>query len=92
MTTDNKNALQTSSERPQVNTTNKRYSSVANMPGQYPELDWTVATYRWLIFNKNDNGFANCLLKVRTRLIIDLDKFEAWLEGQSLSTKSVPKA
>ncbi len=62
-------------------TTNRRFSSVNSMPDNYPELGWSVATYRWLIFKRQENGFHRCLMKANSRWAIDLDVFEDWMES-----------
>jgi hypothetical protein len=60
--------------------TRKQYSSVNGMPEWYKHLDWDIGTYRWLIFNRQTNGFNQCLIKIGNRWVIDLDCFENWLE------------
>ncbi len=51
------------------------------MPENYPHLGWSIPTYRWLIFNRRENGFSTCLLKVGTKWVIDLEQFESWLDS-----------
>lgn len=73
----------------QDSTTKERFASVAKMPALYSSLDWEIGTYRWLIFNRETNGFKSCLLKVQSRWVIDLEKFEAWLTSNE--APSTPK-
>ncbi|MCC7487283.1 MAG: hypothetical protein IT529_20095 [Burkholderiales bacterium] len=35
---------------------------------------------RWLIFNSQSNGLAQALVRVGRRVLIDEEKFTAWLE------------
>lgn len=36
---------------------------------------------RWLIYKRNENGFARCVVKIGGRVLIDLVEFEAWLSS-----------
>lgn len=67
----------------QGSTTGKRFASVSNMPAIYSDLGWEIGTFRWLIFNRDTNDFKVCLLKVGSRWVIDMDKFETWLQSNS---------
>jgi hypothetical protein len=58
----------------------KRVSSVKNFPSIYPDAEFTEAGIRWLIFNKEKNGFHKCVIKVGKKVLIDLDRFEKWLD------------
>ena len=74
----------------QASPTKELFASVTKMPAIYSNLDWEIGTYRWLIFNRKTNGFETCLLKVRSRWVIDLEKFEAWLRSNE-TTPTIPK-
>ncbi len=63
--------------------TNRRLCSVKNLPNKYPDSNFTESSIRWLIFNKDSNGFASCVLKLGRKVLIDLDKFEEWLDEQA---------
>ena len=58
----------------------KRVVSVKNFPAVYPDANFTEASVRWLIFNKDKNGFHNCVIKVGRKILIDIDRFEKWLD------------
>ena len=55
------------------------------------DRDWpSVSTLRWIIFNKELNGFGKCILKFGKRVLIDEDKFDECLEevnGKPLLTR-----
>ena len=63
---------------------NKRLSSVRNLPNHYPDAGFTESSIRWLIFNACDNGFAHCVKRAGRKVLIDLDKFEEWLDNEAL--------
>jgi len=56
----------------------KRLSTVRQMPSIYPSF--SQSSIRWLIFNEKTNGFSQCLRRVGRKILIDLDKFEAWID------------
>lgn len=58
----------------------KRFATVRQMPEIYPSF--SEASIRWLIFNKNSNGFSACMRKLGKKIIIDLDDFEKWISEQ----------
>ena len=62
-------------------TVGKRLSSVKNMPSHYPEF--TPGSIRWLIFNGQENGFEHCTVRIGRKILIDLDKFDLWLDEQA---------
>lgn len=45
----------------------------------------TEAKLRWWIFNAEQNGFGQALLKVGGRVYIDREGFNRWLENQRLT-------
>ncbi|MFL0797504.1 MAG: hypothetical protein K6L73_08435 [Cellvibrionaceae bacterium] len=62
----------------------KRYSSVKNLPSHYPDSNLTENSIRWLIFNREQNGFASCIRRAGRKVLIDLDAFEEWLDNQAI--------
>lgn len=46
----------------------------------YPAF--TEASFRWLRFNGNENGFNNCVIKVGRKVLLNTERFEPWLESQ----------
>lgn len=58
----------------------KRVVSVKNFPACYPDAGFTESSIRWLIFNKKKNGFGMCVIKVGRKVLIDLDRFEKWVD------------
>lgn len=53
--------------------------------------DWpSVGSLRWIISNKELNGFGKCIIKFGKRVLIDEDKFDECLEemnGKPLPTR-----
>ncbi|MCP4656882.1 MAG: DNA-binding protein [bacterium] len=41
---------------------------------------FTEASLRWLIFNAEQNGLNRALVRIGRRLLIDLERFDQWLE------------
>jgi len=42
---------------------------------------WTEASLRWLIFNRKKNGFDSVLVEPPGRVLIDIVRFDEWLES-----------
>lgn len=61
-------------------TTQKRLSTVKQTAELYPAF--SLSSLRWLIFNKQANGFSMCVRKIGRKVLIDLDQFEAWVDAQ----------
>jgi hypothetical protein len=61
----------------------KRLSTVKNLSSLYPDAGFTESTIRWLIFNKNENGFSSCICRMGRKILIDLDAFESWLDSEA---------
>lgn len=59
----------------------KRWSTVKCVPAQYPEANFTEGSIRWWIFNSTENGFNSCIVRIGRKVLIDLDKFEQWIEN-----------
>ena len=55
------------------------------------DRDWpSTSSMRWIIFNKELNGFGKCIIKFGKRVLIDEDKFDECLEemnGKPLPTR-----
>ena len=43
---------------------------------------FSESSLRWLLFNADSNGFSACILRVGRKVLIDLNKFEFWIENQ----------
>ena len=59
----------------------KRVSSVKNVPDKYPDADFTEQSIRWWIFNAEQNGFDRCIIRLGRKILIDLDRFDDWIES-----------
>ena len=66
----------------------KRVCSVKNFPSMYPGAEFTESSIRWLIANKKTNGFSSCIVRVGKKILIDLDKFEGWLDAGGDNNKT----
>ncbi len=42
---------------------------------------FTEASLRWLVFNAHQNGFEATIVRVGRRVLIDVEKFDVWLEA-----------
>lgn len=51
--------------------------TVRQLAEEYPHL-FTEPALRWLIFNRETNGFDRCILRVGKRIFIDTRQLEAW--------------
>lgn len=38
---------------------------------------------RWLLFNREKNGFKKCVVKIGKRVLIDPEKFDEWQREQA---------
>jgi hypothetical protein len=45
---------------------------------------FSEASLRWMIFNARTNGLNRALVKVGSRVLIDLGEFGFWLEDQRI--------
>ncbi|MGD0465911.1 MAG: DNA-binding protein [Gammaproteobacteria bacterium] len=67
----------------------KRLATVKKIPELYPGV-FTESSIRWLIFNEKQNGFSCCVRRLGKKVLIDLDKFESFIDGkQQGGTKNV---
>ena len=48
---------------------------------------FTESMVRWWIFNADRNGLNQALIKIGSRVYIDIYEFDAWLENQRVTTK-----
>lgn len=64
-------------------TNQKRLSTVKNLPSLYPDAGFTESSIRWLLFNAKENGFSCCVVRVGRKILIDLTRFEEWLDIQA---------
>ena len=48
---------------------------------------FSEAAIRWLIFNKGTNGFDEVCVKVGRRILIDMERLDAWIESQRCGKK-----
>ncbi len=53
--------------------------SVKQLCREYPHL-FTEGSLRWLIFNAETNGFADCIIRAGRRLWIDVQALRRWME------------
>lgn len=60
--------------------TQKRFSTVRQMAELYPAF--SEYSIRWLIYNEKTNGFSVCVRRIGGKIVIDLDEFEAWINGK----------
>jgi len=58
----------------------KRLATVKQIPSLYPAF--TQSSLRWLIFNQSTNNFSQCVRRIGRKVLIDLDQFEQWIDGQ----------
>jgi hypothetical protein len=57
-----------------------RLLTVKQLPSHYPAF--SEGAIRWLIFNEKENGFNRCVRRIGRKILIDLNKFESWIDGQ----------
>lgn len=60
--------------------TAKRLASVRQTSQLYPAF--SISSLRWLIFNRQQNGFIKCVRKIGAKVVIDLDLFEEFVDTQ----------
>lgn len=59
----------------------KRLATVKTIPQLYPGV-FTESSIRWLIFHEKENGFARCVRRLGKKVLIDLDRFESYIDEQ----------
>jgi hypothetical protein len=62
----------------------RRLVAVKRVPSYYPDANLTESSVRWLLFNAKDNGFGRCVVRLGRKILIDLDKFEEWMDAQAI--------
>jgi hypothetical protein len=62
-------------------TTNRRYATIKQIPELYPAF--SLNAIKWLIAQRYKNGFKNCVKKIGKKIIIDLEKFEIYIENRN---------
>ena len=55
--------------------------TVRQLCEEYPQL-FTEGRLRWLIFNADANGFADCIVRMGRRVFIDKAALTTWLRSQ----------
>jgi hypothetical protein len=56
--------------------------TVENTAKKYAQAGFTTASLRWLLFNREHNGFVRCVIRNGRRVLIDEGEFVAWLRDQ----------
>lgn len=62
--------------------------TVAQLASELPAFD--EAALRRLIFHAQENGFEPAIVRVGRRVLIDVNAFNEWLEGQRMRPTSSP--
>ena len=60
--------------------THSQFLTVPNTAKKYPAF--TEGSLRWLLFNREHNGFDRCVVRVGRRVLIDETELVAWLRDQ----------
>lgn len=56
----------------------KQLAHLNAQSGRWPH---TERALRHLIFHAEENGFAECIRRIGRRVLIDIDKYRAWIEA-----------
>lgn len=62
----------------------KEYVPVKDMPKIFPYL--TVGSLRHMI-HENRNDIRECMLRVGRKLFFDVEKFQVWMDKQTMESK-----
>jgi len=57
-----------------------QFLSVPDTAQKYPVF--TQSALRWMLFNREQNGFNRCVVRVGRRVLIDEVELVAWLRDQ----------
>lgn len=57
--------------------TDPQFLTVPDTAKKYPAF--TEGGLRWLLFNRESNGFARCVVRIGRRVLIDESELVAWL-------------
>ncbi|MCX7123822.1 MAG: hypothetical protein NTV32_09235 [Gammaproteobacteria bacterium] len=71
-------------------TPKKRWATVKMMPTIYPGVV-TESGLRWIIFNEFHNGFHECVRRMGSKVLIDLDDFEKWIDASKRQHYTGPR-
>lgn len=52
--------------------------TVSQLCEEFPHL-FTEGRLRWLIFNAEENGFSNCVIRMQRRVFIDTEALTSWI-------------
>lgn len=52
--------------------------SVSQLVEQYPHL-FTEGSLRWMIFQRRQNGFDACIVRIGRKILIDVDQLRIWM-------------
>ncbi len=62
-----------------------RYVSVKQLANLYPAF--SEGSIRWILFHREYNGASNFVIKIGKKIVIDLEKFDYWL-NKNLTEKN----
>ena len=60
--------------------TQAQFLTVEATANKYPAF--TPQGLRWMLFNREQNGFNRCVVRIGRRVLIDEAEFVAWLKSQ----------
>ena len=60
--------------------TQAQFLTVEATSNKYPAF--TPQSLRWMLFNREQNGFNRCVVRIGRRVLIDEAEFVAWLKSQ----------
>lgn len=87
MTENIKSKLNTSTSLPseinleeEATETKRKYVTVKQLVN-LPEFEglFSECSIRWYVFNEKEMGFSRCLIRIKRKLLIDLDEFRDWI-------------
>lgn len=59
----------------------KKYLTVKQLSETYP--CFSELSLRWILFHRDTNGASSFVLKVNSKIIIDVEKWELWLQKKN---------
>ena len=59
----------------------KSYMTVKQVPARYPAF--TERALRFIIFNRETNGFSECIRRIGKKILIDEAAFCQWIDKRS---------
>ncbi len=66
------------------NLESKQYLTVKQLSEKYPAFP--ASGIRHLIFHAKAKNFENCLIRVGRKVLVDSDRFSAWIESHRNAT------